>query len=254
MKRLIFARIASALAALAVLATAAGAHSAELIQNGGFESPYLGPSNFTGPGIPYNQGYYGYVVYPYPTLDGWTYDGGGVINGQGENPSLGEPTPAGFGGYQFASVQGDGSLRQYFTSPGGELTLSWLNGGRPAGCCFGGNERYAVEVDGATVGTFLTVSGQSFTPEVLELMDVSAGFHELVFQGEAAPFDDESVYLDNVSIVTGVTSPVITIPEPATWMLMMAGFGALGMATRLRRKRPSCAVPAQLAAAKKGSF
>jgi len=134
-------------------------------------------------------------------------------------------------------VQGDGSLRQYFTSPGGELTLSWLNAGRPAGCCFGGNEKYAVEVDGATVGTFSTVSGQSFTPEVLALTDVSAGFHELVFQGEAAPFTDESVDLDDVSIVTGGTSPIITIPEPATWMLMLAGFGALGMATRLRGKQ-----------------
>ena len=239
MKRSTFSRTASALAALAVLATAADAYAYELIQNGGFENPYLGPSNWTGPGIPYSLGYYGYVVYPYPTLDGWTYNDAAEINAQGWNPAIGGATPPGFGGYQFADVQGVGSLSQYFASPGGELTLSWLNGGRPVGCCYGGDERYAVELDGATVGTFSTVSGQSFTPEVLALTGVSAGLHELVFQGQAAPLTDESVLLDNVSIVTGGIS---TIPEPATWVLVMAGFGALGVATRLRRKQPVWAV------------
>lgn len=44
MKRSIFSRTASALAALAVLVGAADVYAAELIQNGGFESPYLGPT------------------------------------------------------------------------------------------------------------------------------------------------------------------------------------------------------------------
>jgi len=59
-------------------------------------------------------------------------------------------------------VQGVGSLSQYFCNCGrspvaSELTLSWLTAGRPQGCCYGGDETYAVEVDGATVGTFSTV-------------------------------------------------------------------------------------------------
>jgi hypothetical protein len=234
MKRAIFSLSASALVTLAIFAATADAYAAELIQNGGFESPYLGPANWTAPGVPYNQGYYGYLVYPYPTLDGWTYNDTGLINAQGWNPAIGGATPPGFGGYQFAGMQGVGSLSQYFVSPGGDLTLSWLNGGRPLGCCYGGDDTYAVEVDGATVGTFSTVSGQSFTPETLALTGVSAGLHELTFQGLLTGVD-ETVFLDNVSIVTGGVS---TIPEPATWVLMMAGFGALGAETWLRRKRP----------------
>jgi PEP-CTERM motif len=234
MKRAIFNHSSSALVTLAIFAAATDAYAAELIQNGGFESPYLGPSNWTAPGVPYNQGYYGYLVYPYPTLDGWTYHGTALINAQGWNPAIGGATPPGFGGDQFAGLQGYGSLSQYFVSPGGDLTLSWLNGGRPMGCCYGGDETYAVKVDGTTVGTFSTVSGQAFTPETLALTDVSAGLHQLIFQGTDTIGADESVFFDNVSILTGGNS---AIPEPATWVLVIAGFGALGAATWLRRKQ-----------------
>ena len=44
-------RTVSALAGLAVLAAAAHASASELIQNGGFEGPDLGPFNFTYPGF-----------------------------------------------------------------------------------------------------------------------------------------------------------------------------------------------------------
>lgn len=136
-------------------------------------------------------------------------------------------------------MQNSGSLSQYFVSPGGELALTWLTGGRPnLYGTNGGDETYAVEVDGAMVGTFSTVSGQSFTPETLALTDVSAGLHNLIFQGLITT-GDETSFFDNVSIVTGAT---ITVPEPATWMLILAGFGALGVAIRLRRKQPVRAV------------
>jgi hypothetical protein len=236
MKRLIFARTASALAALAVLASATGASAAELIQNGSFETPYLGPFNWTEPGHPsYSPHYPEELVYPYPTLDGWTYDNVALVDGQAGSDWYGPIPRTGFDGYQFAALQTTGSLSQYFVSPGGELTLSWLSGGRPdLYGTEGGDQTYAVEVDGASVGTFSTASGQIFAPETLPLTDVSAGFHELIFKGLAT--QDETAFLDDVSIVTGVTSPVST-PEPATWMLMLAGFGALGMATRLRGKQ-----------------
>ena len=116
------------------------------------------------------------------------------------------------------------------------MTLSWLEAGRPnLYGTNGGDETYAVEVDGVTVGTFATFSDQPFTPETLTLTNVSVGLHNLIFQGLTTT-GDETSFFDNVAIST---RPVASIPEPATWLLMIAGFGALAAATRLHRKQPA---------------
>ena len=47
---------------------------------------------------------------------------------------------------------------------------------------------------------------------------------------------DESFGLDNVS-VTGVLSPVSAAPEPASWALMIAGVGMIGLAFRQARRK-----------------
>jgi len=65
---------------------------------------------------------------------------------------------------------------------------------------------------------------------------LGAGLHNLIFQGLTTT-GDETSFFDNVSILTGV--PTTSIPEPATWLLMMAGFGALAAVTRLSRKQPA---------------
>lgn len=39
-------------------------------------------------------------------------------------------------------------------------------------------------------------------------------------------------------------TPVAAVPEPATWAMMLAGFGLLGYALRLRRRRPLAQIPA----------
>lgn len=236
MKRSTFSRTVSALAGLAVLAAAAHASASELIQNGGFEGPDLGPFNFTYPGF---TSYPGNppeaLIYPDPTLDSWTYKNSALVNGQTGSDWYGPIPPTGFGGYQFAALQATSTLSQTFTSAGGELTLSWLNGGRPnLYGTNGGDQTYLVELDGATIGTFSTLSGQPFTLETLPLPSIFAGSHTLTFEGLAAT-GDETAFLDNVSIVTGGVS---TIPEPATWVLAIAGFGALGAAAWLRRKQP----------------
>ena len=234
MKRSIFARMASPLAAIFILAPSAYVYADELIQNGGFESPYLGPYGWTGPGSPGPPGAHDYIFYPYPTLDGWTYsyNHSGLINAQAGSDTYGPVPPPGFGGDQFAAVQNNGSLSQYFVSPGGEFTLSWLDAGRPnLYGTNGGDETYAIQVDGVALGTFSTISFQPFTPETLALTDVSVGLHDLTFQGLVTT-GDETSFFDNVSILT---APVASIPEPATWLLMVTGFGALAAGVRLRR-------------------
>ena len=94
MKRSIFARMASPLAAIFILAPSAYVYADELIQTGGVESPYLGPYGWTGPGSPGPPGAHDYIFYPYPTLDGWTYsyNHSGLINAQAGSDTYG-PSP-----------------------------------------------------------------------------------------------------------------------------------------------------------------
>ena len=184
------------------------------IQDGGFESPNLCPYGWTNPGLTTPvPGANDYIVYPYPTLDGWTYSShAGLINAEAGSDTYGPVPPPGFGGDQFAAVQLTGSLSQYFASPGGELTLSWLEAGRPnLYGTNGGDETYAVEVDGVTVGTFATFSDQPFTPETLTLTNVSVGLHNLIFQGLTTT-GDETSFFDNVAISTA-QSPASRSPQ-----------------------------------------
>jgi hypothetical protein len=236
MKRAIFDHARLALTGLIALA-AANARAGELLTNGGFESPYLGPFNFTYPGFAsYPGNHPEALIFPNPTLDSWTYNasvpisgGSALVNGQTGSDWYGPVPPAGFAGDQFAALQNTGSLTQDFTSPGGDLTLNFLSGGRPDNFgTEGGDQTYLVELDGSTVASFSTASGQVFTLETVLLRGVSAGSHTLTFQGLSA-IGDESAFLDNVSLVP--------VPEPATWTLMAAGFSALGAATYWRRKR-----------------
>lgn len=235
-----FSRAAVALAGVAVFAGAASAHADELLQNGGFESPYLGPSNWTYPGL---TSYPGGVppediIYPDPTLDGWTYDNSALVNGQTGSDWFGPIPPTGFGGDQFAALQLASTLSQVFASPGSELTLSWLSGGRPnLYGTEGGDQTYLVELDGVTIGIFSTASGETFNLNSLGLGEVSAGLHTLTFQGLATA--DETAFLDNVSIAT--------VPEPSTWTTMLLGFGGLSAAILLRKKRVASNSPIDMA-------
>ena len=46
------------------------------------------------------------------------------------------------------------------------------------------------------------------------------------------------------ALVTGVTLTGPAVPEPSTWAMMLGGFGGLGLAARLRRRRTAAAVVA----------
>ncbi|MGZ6013086.1 MAG: hypothetical protein ACXWK0_14690, partial [Caulobacteraceae bacterium] len=155
--------LAGAIGAVGVLVAEGPAGAAELLQNGGFEQPYLGPFNWAYPG---STSYPGnppeFIPIPTATLDSWTYDGSALVNGQVGSDWYGPVPPVGFGGLQFAALQMQSTISQDFASPGGNLTLSWLAGGRPAdpnGTYFG-DQSYLVELDGTTVGSFSTVSGE----------------------------------------------------------------------------------------------
>lgn len=235
MKRVTLRSAAVGLVGFGVLSGPASGYAVELIQNGGFESPYLGPSHWSYPG---QTSYPGSppedIIIPTPTIDGWTYDNSAIVNGQAGSDWYGPIPPTGFSGYQFAALQLTSSLSQTFTSPSGDLTLSWLSAGRPNNYgTYGGDQMYLVELDGRTIGSFSTVSSPpfdvTFSLDTLDLGDVSAGSHTLTFQGLATT--DETAFLDNVSI----TAAAATVPEPSTWTAVLVGFAGFGAATLLRR-------------------
>jgi hypothetical protein len=58
-------------------------------------------------------------------------------------------------------------------------------------------------------------------------------FEDLPFGGSDFNYDDESFVFQNVRIAP----PTAAVPEPATWAMMLAGFGAVGMAARRRKTR-----------------
>jgi hypothetical protein len=212
---------------VASLVLAAPAAATEQLIGGSFEQPVIAT-------VPGNIGSY---VYPGAgTLNGWNYSGSGLINGTTATPWFGGTPPQGFGGSQYAFVQGLGSLSQGFVaSASGLLTLSWLEGARPAISSFNGAQTYDVMLGATTLGQFSSISGQNFAARSLVLGAVVAGqSYSVRFKGLAAT--DSTVFLDNVSAI--ISPSAQAVPEPSTWIALFAGLGIIGMVARGRRQRP----------------
>jgi hypothetical protein len=211
-----------------------------------FESPVIGPPTYTA--APLN------FVYPDGTLGGWTFspinnntvsdNGAGIINATGTSnwwdwppgSTSGSP-PSGFDGNQFAFVQGNGSLSQTFVAPSsGPFVVTWLEGSRPdltgLGCTWcTGDETYQVLINGASVGTFSTPSGQNFELETSLVFSVVMGqAYALKFQGLNTTGGAAS-FIDSVDVESTVT------PIPAALPLFATGLGAIGLFGWRRRRK-----------------
>ncbi len=214
----------TAIAAIGLSAAAlapCAASAANLITNGSFEAPALTTGQYLYPGLSMPT-----------TLDGWTYDGGGVvINATGYSDWYGATPPPGFDGAQFAGVQGGGSISQSFTVSASDLShplfLTFYDAGRPDFGAYAGNQTFRVLIDGARHGLFQTTSGQAFTAQAINLSYLSAGNHTIEFLGITTT--DQTAFIDNVAIASA------GVPEPAAWALLLAGFAGLGAALRRRR-------------------
>jgi hypothetical protein len=218
---------ARALVVVAIVGVAGPVSAGNLILNGGFESPYLGFGKWTYPGNPGPPESSQNVIYLDATLDHWTYDGSALVNGQTGTDWSGPAPPSGVEGRQYVALQSSSTLSQDFFSPGGDFTLSWLAGGRYASSdgTLGGDQTYAIKLDGTTVGEFSTFSSEALTGQSLVLGGLSKGEHTLMFQGLTTT--DQTAFLDQVSIPS--------VPEPGTWTVMVLGLGAIGAMLRHRR-------------------
>jgi hypothetical protein len=198
-------------AALVGIAFAGSCASAtEVLTNGSFEATAIGDGQY---------------VYPEATIDGWTYTGAALVGAVGRNDWYADSLPLGQDGARFVALQDTATLSQAFVSTGSAAILTWVAAGRPYFGGYNGDQTYTVLIDSVEVGTYSTVSGEAFGAHTVTLAGLSAGTHVLTFAGQVG--SDESAFLDKVSIDA--------VPEPASWMMMVAAFGMVGAMVRRRR-------------------
>lgn len=185
--------------ALALIASHAGA--TQYVVNGGFETGdttgWTEAGNWSDPYNHINSGSYG------PVYDG-AYDFGD-------------------GAYNYDGV---GGLSQVLATTAGqdyEISLWWA----VTESNTDGNQLYQVLWNNDVVGQIVDAPATGFTHLTFDV--VGAGNDTLTFQGYSTAGYN---FTDDVS-VTNIQGGV---PEPATWSLMISGFGLAGAALRRRRR------------------
>lgn len=210
-------------ALVAALALAQAPLLATTLVDGGFEAK--------GAGLPVNSYCYDNVVAgdglcvasPWVNLAG---NSGVIKSGTGIWGGVG----AAEGSY-FGFIQLTGVLAQSFTATeNGTATVSWLDTNRPG---HGGLQTYVVSVfDGMTsvnIGSFGTLAGPWVARTSASFALTNGTTYSLRFSGLAT--SDSTAFIDNVAL--SVTPA--NVPEPASWAMLITGFGLTGAAMRRRR-------------------
>lgn len=218
-----------------ILALAAGAGviagppaAANLIINGGFESPAVPENGFT----IFNTG---------ASFTGWT-----VVGSAGSAVGI---VDDGFvqDGIAFVSQEGEqwldltglahndatGVQQIVATTPGAIYDLSFFVGNVVHTGQFGTSSRVNVFVNGLALLPAINSSGNAnmltWTSHLRSFTATGASTTLAFRNGD--PGNDNSNALDNISLVLSSQA----VPEPETWALMLVGFGAVG--AMLRRGR-----------------
>lgn len=196
--------------AAAALAIAPVALHATTIVDGSFETAGAGVTDYCYSGFPAGGNA--------ACAPGNWGTAGGVIK-SGSAAWGGTTTTA---GNYFGMLQASQVLSQTVTATSnGALGLTWLDANRTNN---GGAHSYTVTVDGASLGTFTSAAGGFVTKSAATFNGVAGQSYTIAFNGIAN--GDTTTFIDNVAL--GV------VPEPATWAMLLAGFGLVGFAMRRR--------------------
>lgn len=183
----------------------------------------------------------GYVTFNYAPAGpnvGWAFN-----PGSGVAASYGALTA--YQGSRFALLQlgnpadpfgasGNRISQSFILDAASDVDLSFAMALRPG---YQPGQSVAVALDGQVLTSFTATPGWSV--KNLALGSLTAGSHVLSFAGTAAyaTYGDTTAYLDAVQL-NAVTTPVSvasSVPEPESYVLLLAGLGLLGFSARRRR-------------------
>lgn len=219
-------RILVPAAVAATLVATQPAAAASLLKNGGFETPV----DTSGASI---------VIYAgqEPAGFGWTVTEGSVDVHNTNGPFGGSPDPAGagVGALDLVGLGTKGGIAQTFgTVIGATYVLAFDFANNPflpsASMLFGVRGQGGNVFQDSVTHTGSVLSKMDWSNYTFEFTATEA--QSTLFFTNTAGGTSGGIYLDNVS-VTG-PAPTAAVPEPATWALMISGFGLAGAALRRR--------------------
>jgi choice-of-anchor C domain-containing protein len=206
---------AAILAAAAAIAFTPPAQAAvNLIQDGNFDNP-AAPGNF----VTYSNG---------QSFGGWTVTGDSV-------DLIGSywGAPVGGGSVDLAGNKA-GGITQTIAAPVGAYNLSFYLAGNPDGGDAVKNMRLTL-LSGVNIDTF------NFSFDTTGLSKGAMGYVlenlSFVSHGDPITLQFESLGGDTAyGAVIGGINLTSAVPEPASWAMLLIGFGGIGMAMRSRRR------------------
>ena len=187
-----------------------------------------------------------------------------------ENPSVSAVyNPTGFTGVTFSEKSGvsavggpfflgnppDGRQAAFIQSVDGAVgTISLAFTGLTVGNLYSASfylaqrPNYAVDpllvsFGGASLGTYSATS-TAFSLFTTSAFTATSSSGSLLFTGAATTTGDNDVNIDLVTLTNGGVVTPSAVPEPATWAMMLFGFGGLGFAMR---RRPNTAISIRFA-------
>ncbi|MBN8819236.1 MAG: PEPxxWA-CTERM sorting domain-containing protein [Sphingomonas sp.] len=231
--------VARALALGALMFASAQGQAANLLTNGGFEQPDIGGYLFLNPGS--------------TTITGWTVgaQAGSAAGTQvqfTDNSAFASYGVVGSEGGQFLDLtggvgRGGGVVSDGFaTLAGVQYSVAFDLGAffvRNAGSY--GDATVDLFIDGALVQSFTNVMslsgvGSDWERKVYSFTGTGAAMTIGLYSSLSTSSSNLGVGLDNVVVEQLATPPVSSaVPEPASWALMIAGLGAVGVSMRRRR-------------------
>lgn len=223
MRRILFP--ATVAATLAVTAQPAAA-ATNLIKNGGFDN------------VAFSGEYAVYDASNTPADFGWSVLGNIDVH-RNDGYYGGDPDPAGAGPYavDLLGTGADGSIYQALTLQAGKTyRLSFDYSNNPFIDAAAMN--FGIAIDGS-LAVLETVSHSGASPAAMNwqtyTMDFTAtGNSAAIYFANTAGRPGSGMYLDSVALYD-ISEPA-AVPEPATWALMISGFGLAGTALRQRRR------------------
>lgn len=217
---------------VAFLLTAGGANAQ--VANGSFEAPLVQPGSYSSFAVGSNA------------IPGWT-----VVGPAGTEVAIVNTTFTQFGvtfeaqsGAQWLDLTGTGSnssegvSQTVSTIAGHPYEVTFFVGNTTGGSVFGTTSTVNLAINGvqsfSAVNSMTNATALSWQQFAYDF--VATGNSTTLVFSNGDPGGDNSNGLDNVALIE--RGAVITpVPEPETYAMMIAGFAALGLATRRRKAR-----------------